>query len=190
LVSTATLAWGVNLPAHTVIIKDTKIYNVEQGGFQDIGILDVHQIFGRAGCPQYDSDGHAILLANNKILSRYTTTLVTAQPIDSQFPPRIQDFLNAEIALGTVTTRANAVRWLRYTFWYVRDPDDANHRAQVRNTRSECNRLCDFEVASARDCKLAKFCRMSGAFEEGWARLKENSEIEKRWFGPMGDSSE
>ena len=27
LVSTATLAWGVNLPAHTVIIKGTQIYN-------------------------------------------------------------------------------------------------------------------------------------------------------------------
>ena len=28
LVSTATLAWGVNLPAHTVIIKGTQIYNL------------------------------------------------------------------------------------------------------------------------------------------------------------------
>lgn len=30
LVSTATLAWGVNLPAHTVIIKGTQIYNAEK----------------------------------------------------------------------------------------------------------------------------------------------------------------
>lgn len=29
LVSTATLAWGVNLPAHTVIIKGTQIYSPE-----------------------------------------------------------------------------------------------------------------------------------------------------------------
>lgn len=27
LVSTATLAWGVNLPAHTVIIKGTQVYS-------------------------------------------------------------------------------------------------------------------------------------------------------------------
>ena len=32
LVSTATLAWGVNLPAHTVIIKGTQIYNAEKVG--------------------------------------------------------------------------------------------------------------------------------------------------------------
>jgi len=31
LVSTSTLAWGVNLPAHTVIIKGTQIYSPEQG---------------------------------------------------------------------------------------------------------------------------------------------------------------
>ena len=31
LVSTATLAWGVNLPAHTVIIKGTQVYSPEQG---------------------------------------------------------------------------------------------------------------------------------------------------------------
>ncbi len=49
---TSTLAWGVNLPAHTVIIKGTQVYNPERGGFVDLGMLDVGQIFGRAGRPQ------------------------------------------------------------------------------------------------------------------------------------------
>jgi len=54
---TATLAWGVNLPAHTVIIKGTELYDPERGGFVDLSILDVLQIFGRAGRPQYDNTG-------------------------------------------------------------------------------------------------------------------------------------
>lgn len=37
LVSTATLAWGVNLPAHTVIIKGTQIYNPEKGRWVELG---------------------------------------------------------------------------------------------------------------------------------------------------------
>lgn len=49
LVCTATLAWGVNLPAHAVIIKGTEIYDAKHGTFVDLGILDVLQIFGRAG---------------------------------------------------------------------------------------------------------------------------------------------
>ena len=36
LVSTATLAWGVNLPAHTVIIKGTQIYSPDQGKWVEL----------------------------------------------------------------------------------------------------------------------------------------------------------
>ena len=57
LVSTATLAWGVNLPAHTVIIKGTQIYSPEKGRWTELGALDVMQMLGRAGRPQYDSQG-------------------------------------------------------------------------------------------------------------------------------------
>ena len=51
LVSTATLAWGVNLPAYAVMIKGTKMYDSQSGEYKDIGIFDVQQIFGRAGRP-------------------------------------------------------------------------------------------------------------------------------------------
>lgn len=45
LVSTATLAWGVNLPAHTVIIKGTQVYSPEKGRWVELGALDVLQVF-------------------------------------------------------------------------------------------------------------------------------------------------
>ena len=62
LVSTATLAWGVNLPAHTVIIKGTQVYNPEKGAWGELSPLDVMQMFGRAGRPQYDSFGEGIII--------------------------------------------------------------------------------------------------------------------------------
>ena len=62
--STATLAWGVNLPAHTVIIKGTQVYNPAKGSWQELSPLDVMQMFGRAGRPQYDTQGMGIILTS------------------------------------------------------------------------------------------------------------------------------
>ena len=42
--STSTLAWGVNLPAHTVIIKGTQIYSPEKGRWVELSALDVMQV--------------------------------------------------------------------------------------------------------------------------------------------------
>lgn len=49
LCCTATLAWGVNLPAYAVVIKGTSVYDSGKGSAVDLSILDVLQIFGRAG---------------------------------------------------------------------------------------------------------------------------------------------
>jgi activating signal cointegrator complex subunit 3 len=49
----------------------TELYDPERGGFVDLSILDVLQIFGRAGRPQYDNTGHAILITPHKSLSTY-----------------------------------------------------------------------------------------------------------------------
>lgn len=40
VVCTATLAWGVNMPCHTVIIKGTDFYDPSYG-FKPISLLDV-----------------------------------------------------------------------------------------------------------------------------------------------------
>ena len=62
LVSTATLAWGVNLPAHTVILKGTQMYSPEEGKWVELSPLDVMQMMGRAGRPQFDKEGVACVL--------------------------------------------------------------------------------------------------------------------------------
>ncbi|ELT88015.1 hypothetical protein CAPTEDRAFT_159536 [Capitella teleta] len=120
LVCTATLAWGVNLPAHAVIIKGTQLYDAKKGTFVDLGILDVMQIFGRAGRPQFDKFGHGTILTTHEKLSHYLTLLTQQNPIESQFNVSLTDNLNAEVSLGTVTSVAEAVRWLSYTYLYVR----------------------------------------------------------------------
>ncbi|XP_035527998.1 activating signal cointegrator 1 complex subunit 3 [Morone saxatilis] len=97
LVCTATLAWGVNLPAHAVIIKGTQIYDAKRGTLVDLGILDVMQIFGRAGRPQFDKYGEGTIITTHDKLSHYLTLLTQQNPIESQFLDSLADNLNAEV---------------------------------------------------------------------------------------------
>ena len=48
LVSTATLAWGVNLPAHAVVIRGTDVYRPDKGAWGELSSMDVLQMLGRA----------------------------------------------------------------------------------------------------------------------------------------------
>ena len=120
LCCTATLAWGVNLPAHTVVIKGTSLYAPDKGGFVDLGMLDVQQIFGRAGRPQFDTSGEGIIITTQDKLPHYLQMMAHASPIESAFIDGMVDNLNAEVVLGTVTNVSEAVRWLGYSYLHVR----------------------------------------------------------------------
>ncbi|GMM30843.1 putative RNA helicase [Martiniozyma asiatica (nom. inval.)] len=120
LVCTATLAWGVNLPAAAVVIKGTQVYDSKQGGFVDLGISDVIQIFGRAGRPQFEAHGIGILCTSADRLDHYVSLLLQQHPIESKLSAKLVDNLNAEISLGTVTNVDEGVQWLGYTYLYVR----------------------------------------------------------------------
>ncbi|KAH3916623.1 hypothetical protein HBI56_048130 [Parastagonospora nodorum] len=120
LCCTATLAWGVNLPAAAVLIKGTQVYNAQEGKFTDLGILDVLQIFGRAGRPQFQDTGIGFICTTHDRLDHYMRAVTEQQPIESRFSSKLVDNLNAEISLGTVTTVSEAVQWLGYSYLFVR----------------------------------------------------------------------
>ena len=120
LCCTATLAWGVNLPAHAVIIKGTQIYDPAKGRWAELSPLDVLQMLGRAGRPQYDTEGEGIILTQHSELQYYLSLTNLQLPVESQLIKSLSDHLNAEIVLGTVQSIREAVDWLSYTFLYVR----------------------------------------------------------------------
>ncbi|EGV63827.1 Sec63-domain-containing protein [Yamadazyma tenuis ATCC 10573] len=120
LCCTSTLAWGVNLPAAVVIIKGTQVYDAKQGGYTDLGISDVLQIFGRAGRPQYESFGTGVLCTTSDKLDHYISLISQQHPIESKLSAKLVDNLNAEISLGTVTNIEEGIQWLGYTYMMVR----------------------------------------------------------------------
>ena len=120
LVSTATLAWGVNLPAHTVILKGTQMYSPEQGRWVELSPLDIMQMMGRAGRYGMDSEGEGIIITAHSELQFYLSLMNQQLPIESQFIKKLPDMLNAEVVLGSVQTVREAASWLAYTYLYVR----------------------------------------------------------------------
>lgn len=120
LVSTSTLAWGVNLPAHAVIIKGTRFYDSEKGRFCDLGILDVLQIFGRAGRPQFDTRGEACLITAGDKVEHYLGLLKNSRDVESRLLQHVADVMNAEVYLNTVSDVGTAIAWLKSTFMYIR----------------------------------------------------------------------
>lgn len=120
LVCTATLAWGVNLPAHTVIIKGTQVYSPEKGSWVELSPQDVLQMLGRAGRPQYDSFGEGIIITSQGEMQYYLSLMNQQLPIESQLMSRLADNLNAEIVLGNIRDRDEGVDWLGYTYLFIR----------------------------------------------------------------------
>ena len=64
IVSTPTLASGLNLPARRVVIRDYKRYDANYG-MTDIPVLEYKQMAGRAGRPGFDAYGEAVLIAKS-----------------------------------------------------------------------------------------------------------------------------
>ena len=63
-------------------------------------MLDVQQIFGRAGRPQFEDEGLGIIITQHAQLAHYLGMLTHQTPIESKFTEPLVDNLNAEIVLG------------------------------------------------------------------------------------------
>jgi len=120
LVCTATLAWGVNLPAHCVIIKGTQMYNPEKGRWVELSPLDIMQMLGRAGRPQYDTEGEGIIITAHSELQYYLSLMNLQLPVESQMIKCLPNHLNAEVVLGSISNIDEAVDWLEYSYLNVR----------------------------------------------------------------------
>ena len=99
------MAWGVNFPAHLVVIKGTEYYDGKQKRYVDMPITDVLQMMGRAGRPQYDDHGVAVVLVHDVKKHFYKKFLYEPFPVESSLHGVLPDHLNAEIVAGTIQVR-------------------------------------------------------------------------------------
>lgn len=123
LCSTSTLAIGVNLPAHLVIVKSTLQYTSETG-YTEYSELDLRQMIGRAGRAGYDSQGVAVILTSTQTEHLYKTISEGKLEIDSKLLDKFIEFLNVEVANGNIKSFSQAMRWLSFTFLHTRMKQD------------------------------------------------------------------
>ncbi|XP_049816941.1 probable ATP-dependent DNA helicase HFM1 [Aethina tumida] len=118
LVTTSTLAMGVNLPAHLVIVKSTKCYTSR--GYEDYPETVIMQMIGRAGRPQFDTSATAIIMTTADDKRRFENMVGGGQNVESNLHKHLDEHLNAEIVLGTIKDLGVAKHWLSTTFLYIR----------------------------------------------------------------------
>lgn len=83
LCSTSTLAHGMNLPAHLVIVKGTHAWRGSTKGYERLKRSDVIQMLGRAGRPGFDEEGVAIIMTSLQDQSNYSSIALHADVVTS-----------------------------------------------------------------------------------------------------------
>lgn len=120
LVATSTLAWGVNLPAHLVVVKGTQFYDAKIEAYRDMDLTDVLQMLGRAGRPQFDNSGVARIFTQDSKKDFYKHFLHTGFPVESSLHSVLDNHLCAEVSAETIVTKQDALDYLTWTFFFRR----------------------------------------------------------------------
>ena len=140
IVATPTLAAGVNIPARRVIIRDLWRYDANFG-MQPIPVLEYKQQAGRAGRPQYDSEGEAITIAkrpSQKEKIFYDYILGESEAIYSKLGslPALRMHLLAAIATKFVDDDESIMQFIESTFFA--------YQSDVYSYEAEIDQALDF----------------------------------------------
>ncbi len=138
--STPTLAAGVNLPARRTIIRDYKRF--ESGlGSAYIPTSEYKQCAGRAGRPQYDNYGEAVIIAKSfseaqMLFERYI--YAPPEPIISKLSNEsaLRIHILASIASGYIYDTKGMIEFISHTF--------LAYQEQTQNLNKLINDIFDF----------------------------------------------
>nr|DBA11289.1 TPA_inf: MER3 [Testicularia cyperi] len=124
LCCTTTLATGVNLPAYCVVVRGTKQFD---GQWTEMADLDLIQMMGRAGRPQFDRRGVAVVMCEDTVQQRYRDLVGGTRDMESGLAASLVEHVNAEIGLRGRSTSAEMERWIRESFLWTRIQRNPTH---------------------------------------------------------------
>ncbi len=135
---------GVNLPAHTVVVRDTTRYS-EGEGAERISVNEVTQLFGRAGRPKYDKYGRALLIARSRseIEELYNRYIVAElEPVVSKLGvlPILRTHILAFVATRFLTNEESILGFLSETLYGYQYSSMSELRSITRDVLAELSK--------------------------------------------------
>jgi helicase len=115
--ATPTLAAGINLPARRVLVS-VKRYDPSSGRRVNIGVSEYKQMAGRAGRPQYDDLGEAIIVDARDVKEGFKYINSTPEPIiGKMFAERsLRVHVLSAIVSGEAKRTSELLELLKYTY--------------------------------------------------------------------------
>ncbi|KAL4748279.1 hypothetical protein BDW72DRAFT_214860 [Aspergillus terricola var. indicus] len=128
-----------------------KINVICYGCGQEYSDLEVMQMLGRAGRPQFDDSATAVILTRKERVSHYERLVSGSESLESCLHLNLIEHLNAEIGLGNVNSIESAASWLAGTFLFVRLRRNPTHyklkEGANRNDADEMLRhICEKDI--------------------------------------------
>jgi helicase len=123
--ATPTLAAGVNMPARRVVVRDHMRYS--DTGMKPLPVLEVHQMFGRAGRPGLDPHGEAVLVAGSADPDELREEYIEGEPepVYSKLASRkaLRTHVLSTVASGFASSRDGVLEFLGATFYAHQEPE-------------------------------------------------------------------
>jgi ATP-dependent DNA helicase HFM1/MER3 len=154
---TSTLAVGVNLPCHLVVLKGT--VGFQDGLLTEYSDLEVMQMLGRAGRPQFDDSAVAVIMTRSDKADRYKKMISGQDILESTLHLNLIEHLNSEISLGSVKSLHAAKRWISGTFLCVRMRQNPGYYKMENishdgDTDSRLESVCERDIKLLQEHKL------------------------------------
>ncbi|MQM18598.1 hypothetical protein Taro_051593 [Colocasia esculenta] len=126
-VASSSLCWGTSLSAHLVVVMGTQYYDGRENAHTDYPVTDLLQMMGRASRPLVDNSGKCVILCHAPRKEYYKKFLYEAFPVESHLHHFLHDHVNAEIVVGEILTKQDAVDYITWTFMYRRLTKNPNY---------------------------------------------------------------
>lgn len=146
-----------------VIIKNTVSYQSSgsSGACKEYSDLEVMQMLGRAGRPQFDRSAVAVILTRLQKQQKYEKMISGQEVLESCLHSNLIDHFNAEIGLGTITSASTAKKWISGTFLYVRLKENPEHykidgNGSSSNLEERLDIICKQAIALLQEHSLIK----------------------------------